>query len=44
LKVVAEGVPASIVREPCSGVRLKNVLKLNTGFGGTNGALILSHG
>jgi 3-oxoacyl-(acyl-carrier-protein) synthase len=44
LNVAAEGVPASIVREPRSGVRLKNVLKLNTGFGGTNGALILSHG
>jgi 3-oxoacyl-(acyl-carrier-protein) synthase len=44
LNAVAEGVPASIVREPRFGVRLKNVLKLNTGFGGTNGALILSHG
>jgi 3-oxoacyl-(acyl-carrier-protein) synthase len=44
LNVAAEGVPASIVREPRSGVRLKNVLKLNTGFGGMNGALILSHG
>ncbi|HTA94530.1 MAG TPA: beta-ketoacyl-[acyl-carrier-protein] synthase family protein [Verrucomicrobiae bacterium] len=43
LHVAAEGVPASIVREPRFGVRLKNVLKLNTGFGGTNGALILSH-
>ncbi len=43
LNVVAEGVPSSIVREPRPGVRLKNVLKLNTGFGGMNGALILSH-
>jgi 3-oxoacyl-[acyl-carrier-protein] synthase I len=44
LNVAAAGVPASIVREPRSAVRLKNVLKLNTGFGGMNGALILSHG
>jgi 3-oxoacyl-(acyl-carrier-protein) synthase len=44
LNSAAEGVPISIVREPRSGVRLKNVLKLNTGFGGMNGALILSHG
>jgi 3-oxoacyl-(acyl-carrier-protein) synthase len=43
LNVAAEGVPASIVREPRSIARLKNVLKLNTGFGGVNGALILSH-
>jgi 3-oxoacyl-(acyl-carrier-protein) synthase len=43
LNVAAEGVPASIVREPRAGVRLKNVLKLNTGFGGMNGALILQN-
>ena len=41
LGVVAEGVPASIVREPRPATRLKNVLKLNTGFGGINGALLL---
>ena len=44
LNVAAEGVPVGIVREPRAGVRLKNILKLNTGFGGMNGALILSHG
>ena len=41
LSVAAEGVPASIVRESRPAVRLKNILKLNTGFGGINGALIL---
>ena len=39
----AEGTPPGLVREPRSAARLKNVLKLNTGFGGLNGALILSH-
>jgi 3-oxoacyl-[acyl-carrier-protein] synthase II len=43
LSVLAEGAPKSLLREPRFGVRLKNVLKLNTGFGGMNGALILSH-
>jgi 3-oxoacyl-(acyl-carrier-protein) synthase len=43
LSVAAEGVPASLVREPRSATRMKNILKLNTGFGGVNGALILSH-
>jgi 3-oxoacyl-(acyl-carrier-protein) synthase len=44
LNVAAEGVPASIVREPRPVAKLNHVLKLNTGFGGINGALILSHG
>jgi 3-oxoacyl-(acyl-carrier-protein) synthase len=44
LNVAAEGVPASIVREPSPVTKLNHVLKLNTGFGGVNGALILSHG
>ncbi|HEV2691458.1 MAG TPA: beta-ketoacyl-[acyl-carrier-protein] synthase family protein [Verrucomicrobiae bacterium] len=39
----AEGTPPDLVREPRPGIRLENVLKLNTGFGGMNGALILSH-
>jgi 3-oxoacyl-(acyl-carrier-protein) synthase len=39
----ADGVPASIVVSPRSTQRLKHVLKLNTGFGGINGAIILSH-
>jgi 3-oxoacyl-(acyl-carrier-protein) synthase len=42
--ILAEGTPPSLVKEPRSTVRLQNVLKLNTGFGGVNGALILSHG
>jgi 3-oxoacyl-(acyl-carrier-protein) synthase len=41
LAIAAEGTPKSLVREPRSPNRLKNVLKLNTGFGGMNGALIL---
>ncbi len=44
LNVAAEGVPATILREPRPVKKLNHVLKLNTGFGGTNGALILSHG
>ena len=43
LTLAADGTPPSLVREPRFDVRLKNVLKLNTGFGGLNGALILSH-
>ena len=43
LSVAAEGAPASLVREPRKGVRLQQVLKLNTGFGGMNGALILQN-
>ena len=39
----APDVPASLVREPCPVARLHHVLKLNTGFGGVNGALILHH-
>lgn len=39
----AEGMPASLVRAPRLSSPLKHVLKLNTGFGGMNGALILSH-
>lgn len=44
LNVPAEGVPASVVLEPRSVPRLDHVLKLNTGFGGANGALIFRHG
>ena len=42
LSVAAEGVPASVVREPRPAAKLNCVLKLNTGFGGLNGALILT--
>lgn len=37
----AEGAPASLLSAPRPATRLKHVLKLNTGFGGANGALIL---
>lgn len=44
LNVAAEDAPSSLVREPRPADRLDHILKLNTGFGGINGALILSHG
>jgi 3-oxoacyl-[acyl-carrier-protein] synthase II len=43
LNTIAEGVPAGLVREPRSVAKINRVLKLNTGFGGANGALILGH-
>lgn len=43
LNAPAEGVPKNLLREPRPAARLKNVLKLNTGFGGMNGAVIFSH-
>jgi 3-oxoacyl-[acyl-carrier-protein] synthase II len=36
--------PPSLVREPRAGEKPDFVLKLNSGFGGVNGALVLSHG
>ena len=45
LNIAAEGVPAEHRRvNRVRSTKLKNILKLNTGFGGINGALILSHG
>jgi len=44
LAVPAEGAPAGLLREPRSVARLNHVLKLNTGFGGVNGALVFGHG
>ena len=41
LSMAAEDAPANLLREPRPDVRLRHVLKLNTGFGGMNGALIL---
>lgn len=43
LNMIAEGLPASLIKEPRPATQLKHILKLNTGFGGVNGALILSH-
>lgn len=43
LNTIAEGLPASLVKEPRPAPQLKHILKLNTGFGGVNGALILSY-
>ncbi len=44
LNSVAEGTPPSLLREPRPAERLNRVLKVNTGFGGLNSALILTHG
>ncbi|HWN97565.1 MAG TPA: beta-ketoacyl-[acyl-carrier-protein] synthase family protein [Methylomirabilota bacterium] len=44
LNLPAEGTPSSVVREPRPAGRLQGILKVNTGFGGLNGALILTHG
>ena len=41
LNNIAEGFPPSLVKEPRAATRLNHILKLNTGFGGVNGALIL---
>jgi 3-oxoacyl-(acyl-carrier-protein) synthase len=40
----AELMPPSLLKEPRPAKQLNRVLKLNTGFGGVNGALILQHG
>ena len=38
---IAEGLPASLVKEPRAAAHLQHILKLNTGFGGVNGAFYL---
>jgi 3-oxoacyl-[acyl-carrier-protein] synthase II len=43
LGIPAEGAPARLLREPRLVPRLDYVLKVNTGFGGMNSALILGH-
>jgi len=43
LSAAAEGVPASLVREPRPANGLRRILKLNTGFGGVNSALVVGH-
>ncbi|MBE0542485.1 MAG: beta-ketoacyl-[acyl-carrier-protein] synthase family protein [Verrucomicrobia bacterium] len=43
LRTAADGAPASLLLEPRATDRLDHVLKLNTGFGGVNGALVLGH-
>jgi 3-oxoacyl-[acyl-carrier-protein] synthase II len=43
LEKAAEGTPASLLAEPRTVSRLQTVLKLNTGFGGVNGALVLGN-
>ena len=40
----ADGTPPSLVLTPRPTKNLRHVLKLNTGFGGLNSALVLSHG
>jgi 3-oxoacyl-(acyl-carrier-protein) synthase len=43
LSHAAEATPPSLVKTPRAVTKLNHILKLNTGFGGMNGALILSH-
>jgi 3-oxoacyl-(acyl-carrier-protein) synthase len=43
LKTTAEGTPSNIVREGRPANRINYVLKMNTGFGGVNGAIILGY-
>ena len=44
LSIVADGMPASLVKMPRPAEHLRHVLKLSTGFGGVNCALVLRHG
>jgi len=44
LKLAAEGAPSSLVREARRANRMNRVLKVNTGFGGINGAIVLGYG
>jgi 3-oxoacyl-(acyl-carrier-protein) synthase len=43
LSATADGVPTSCLTQPVPASRLHHILKLSTGFGGVNAALILSH-
>ena len=43
LSKFADGAPHSLLKEPQPAARMNHILKLNTGFGGANGALIISH-
>lgn len=42
LNIAAEDAPTAALKEPRPTGRLKHILKLSTGFGGANGAIILS--
>jgi 3-oxoacyl-[acyl-carrier-protein] synthase II len=44
LKIAADGAPSSLMLEGRPADRIDYVLKMNTGFGGVNGAIILGHG
>jgi len=44
LNAAAEGAPAGLIFEPRPASPLQYVVKLNTGFGGVNGALVLGYG
>jgi 3-oxoacyl-(acyl-carrier-protein) synthase len=43
LSAPADGAPPQLLKEPRTSVNVRHILKLCTGFGGVNGALILSH-
>jgi 3-oxoacyl-(acyl-carrier-protein) synthase len=44
LSVSAHDMPASLVKTPRPVARLDHVLKVNSGFGGVNAAVLLAHG
>ena len=43
LSSAAEGTPISLLHEPRPAQRLNHILKVNTGFGGVNSALVLTN-
>jgi 3-oxoacyl-(acyl-carrier-protein) synthase len=44
LQNAADGTPSGLRKTPEPVARIEKVLKVNTGFGGINGAIVLSHG
>jgi 3-oxoacyl-(acyl-carrier-protein) synthase len=43
LKIAADRAPGSLLREGRPADRMNYVLKMNTGFGGVNGAIVLGY-
>ncbi len=44
LTAPADGAPTQLLKEPRAATNLRHILKLGTGFGGVNAALVLRHG
>jgi 3-oxoacyl-[acyl-carrier-protein] synthase II len=43
LNAAADGAPSNLIHDGCPANRMNYVLKMNTGFGGVNAAIILGH-